>query len=43
MDTRLSTPPLESYYGDNVAELVEIKKKYDRKNVFTNPLAIGAL
>ncbi|KAL2758013.1 hypothetical protein ACRALDRAFT_1080023 [Sodiomyces alcalophilus JCM 7366] len=43
MDTRISTPPLESYYGSNVAELGEIKKKYDRRNVFTNPLAIGPL
>lgn len=43
MDDRISTPPLESYYGENVAALAEIKQKYDRRNLWTNPMAIGAM
>ncbi|KAL2869029.1 FAD-binding oxidoreductase [Aspergillus lucknowensis] len=42
VDADISTDPLESYYGDNVAELVAVKKKYDPEEFFTNPLAIKA-
>ncbi|GKZ31999.1 hypothetical protein AbraIFM66950_001016 [Aspergillus brasiliensis] len=40
MDAHISTNPFESYYGDNVCRLVEVKKSYDPNNFFTNPDAI---
>lgn len=40
MDAHISTNPFESYYGDNVCRLVEVKKTYDPDNFFTNPDAI---
>lgn len=39
-DTTISVNPLTAYYGDNVCKLIDIKKKYDPNDVFTNPLAI---
>ncbi|OHE92890.1 hypothetical protein CORC01_11832 [Colletotrichum orchidophilum] len=42
MDDTISTPPLDSYYGANVAKLSQIKSKYDPQGFFTNPLSIQA-
>ncbi|KAL0778115.1 hypothetical protein CaCOL14_005768 [Colletotrichum acutatum] len=43
MDDTISTPPLDSYYGGNVAKLSQIKSKYDPQGFFANPLSIKAL
>ncbi|KXH61193.1 hypothetical protein CSAL01_09611 [Colletotrichum salicis] len=40
MDDTISTPPLDSYYGANVAKLSQIKSKYDPQGFFTNSFAI---
>ncbi|KAI3542951.1 hypothetical protein CSPX01_06547 [Colletotrichum filicis] len=36
MDDTISTPPLDSYYGANVAKLSQIKSKYDPRGFFAN-------
>ncbi|KAK1519932.1 hypothetical protein CPAR01_15425 [Colletotrichum paranaense] len=36
MDDTISTPPLDSYYGANVAKLSQIKSKYDPQGFFAN-------
>jgi hypothetical protein len=41
-DANISTNPLTSYYGGNVCRLISVKKAYDPKNFFTNPLAVPA-
>ncbi|KAL2873112.1 hypothetical protein SGCOL_011734 [Colletotrichum sp. CLE4] len=38
MDDTISTPPLDSYYGANVAKLSQIKSKYDPQGFFTNTI-----
>ncbi|KAF4785219.1 hypothetical protein HER10_EVM0003884 [Colletotrichum scovillei] len=43
MDDTISTPPLDSYYGANVAKLSQVKSKYDPQGFFANPLSIKAL
>ncbi|KAF3481034.1 uncharacterized protein GIQ15_03793 [Arthroderma uncinatum] len=43
MDAKISTEPLTSYYGDNVCKLIDIKKKWDHKDFFTNPFSIPTL
>ena len=40
IDSKISTDPLESYYGDSLNKLKEIKTKYDPDNFFSNPSAI---
>ena len=40
MDSNISVDPLRAYYGDNVCKLVDVKKKFDPDNFFTNPDAI---
>ncbi|KAI0205156.1 hypothetical protein F4808DRAFT_448231 [Astrocystis sublimbata] len=40
MDVDISTNPLISYYGDNVCKLIEIKKRWDADEFFTNPFSI---
>lgn len=36
MDDKISTPPLESYFGANVGKLSQIKAKFDPQGFFTN-------
>ena len=40
VDSNISVDPLLSYYGGNICRLVDVKKKYDPENFFTNPQAI---
>lgn len=42
MDAKISTEPLTSYYGDNVCELIRIKRIWDPQEFFTNPFSIPA-
>lgn len=39
-DANITTNPYTSYYGDNVCKLVDIKKRYDPTNFFSNPFSI---
>ncbi|KAI9676085.1 MAG: hypothetical protein M1817_000828 [Caeruleum heppii] len=41
VDAKISTPPLTSYYGDNVCRLVGVKRRYDPENFFSNPMSVG--
>lgn len=41
MDASISTDPLPSYYGHNADRLKLIKAKYDRADIFDNPLGIS--
>lgn len=40
MDSNITVDPLQSYYGDNVCRLVNVKKAYDPENFFANPQSI---
>lgn len=40
MDSGISVDPLTSYYGNNTCRLIEVKKKYDPKGFFENPMSI---
>ncbi|KAL6172582.1 hypothetical protein ACJQWK_01734 [Exserohilum turcicum] len=41
VDKDISVNPYKAYYGDTVCKLVQVRKKYDAKNVFSNPWSVG--
>ncbi|KAF1813474.1 FAD-binding domain-containing protein [Eremomyces bilateralis CBS 781.70] len=39
-DSKISVNPLESYFGNNVCKLINVKNQYDPGNFFQNPASI---